>query len=612
MTLKQLRVLLALATSGLLAACGGGGSTLPADTPVAPTAATVVTGTVTGFGGVAIDGVSYGDQNAVVALDVDPRTEASGTLADVKLGQQVEAMSDAGGHLTKITVRAAVIGPVQTVDTTAGSFTVLGQTIKVVTSGDAKTVFDGIASLADLKAGDWVEVHGTIDADKHIVATRVEVKPAAGTAAVRAGGVVKDLSATTFKLGDLTIDYSNAVIKPDGATLANDQLVFVFSDALPVNGVLSAKAIRIAQLPALAGRRFCIGGLVTDASADGKSFKVNGISVDASSAELKGGPNPSFADIKNMTLVRVEGSLSGSGSTATVKATRVWILPASEQRAVLLTGQVTDFVSAANFKLLGVPVDATGAQFVGGTADALKQDAFVTIKGHVDGAKVKADTVRFNPPPRNVPFRLFGVVSGYDKAAGSFTLLGIPMKLDPGASFTGGTLDSFGNGSVVTVRGSFNGTVFVVTAVEFKPAAMTPVVYLSGTISGLNPATNPTQFMLNGATVKLTSTTQIVGGPLADGQRVEVTATLSGTDIVARRVEVQTPSATAFLRGPVADLKTDLKTFTVNGQTVDYSAATFVGGTASDLDNGRQVRVFGSIDAGIVKAAQVMLLPTMM
>jgi hypothetical protein len=611
MTLKQLRALVALATSGLLAACGGG-STTPVDAPVAPTAATVVTGTVTGFGGVAIDGVSYTNQNAAVALDVDPRSETAGTMADVKLGQQVEALADAGGNLTKITVRAAVIGPVESVNAATSSFQVLGQTIKVVTTGDAQTVFEGIASLADLKAGDWVEVHGTIDADKNVVATRVEVQPAAGVIRLRAGGIVKNLttsaSSTTFQLGSLTVDASQATIRPDGATLANDQLVFVYAEALPVNGVLAAKSIRVARLPMVDGRRFSIGGLVTDAAADGKTFKVNGISVDASSAELKGGQSPSFADIKNMVLVRVEGTLSGSGSALAVKATRVWILPASEQRGVLLTGQVTDFVSAASFKVLGVPVDASGAQFAGGTAADLKAGAFVTIKGRVSGDMVKADQVRFNPPPANVPVTLFGVVSNYNNTTGEFTLLGIPMKLDPAATFTGGTQADFADGAVVTVKGSFNSGAFIVTAVQFKPSAMTPLVYLSGTISNVSAA----GFTLNGATVKLTSATQIVGGPLANGQRVEVTGTLSGTDVVARKVEVQVPGATAMLRGPVADLKTDVKTFTVNGQRVDYSAATFVGGTAADLANGRQVRVTGTIDAGTVKATQVMLLPSMM
>jgi hypothetical protein len=611
--MRRLRGWLAALAAVTLAACGGGGSDTPAPSAPPPSAAApdmLVSGTVTGFGSLVIDGVTYDSSNVAVALDIDPRTETAGTQADLKLGQQVEAMADASGRLTKVTVRAAAVGPVESLNVAANSFKVVGQTVKVVASGEGKTVFEGATGLADLKVNDWVEVHGSIDADKNILATRVEVKPAAGEIKLRAGGLIKELNTTakTFKLGDLTVNYTNAVIKPDNATLANDVLVFVFSDALPANNVLTARSLRVMQVPTLEGRRFSIGGLVTDAAADGKKFKVNGIQVDATDAELKGGQNPSFADIKNMALVRVEGTLSGSGSTLTVKATRVWIIPASEQRRVILTGQVSDFVSAANFKLRGVSVDADQASFRGGVKADLKDGAFVMIKGRIDGAKVIADEVSFNTPPRDVSFKLFGTVSDYNAGTGEFKLLGIPMKLDAAARFEGGAKADFGNGDVVEVKGSFNGTVFVVTEVEFKPGAFTPVVYLSGTISNVSA----TGFTLNGATVKINAGTEIENGPLANGQRVEVVATLSNGELTARKVEVQVAGATASLRGPVAELDTTAKTFTVNGQKVDYATASFRGGAATDLANGKQVRVFGAINAGVVKASQVWLLPSMM
>src|SRR5512134_143553 len=165
---------------------GGGPSSGAPVAPIDPVAApAMASGTVTGFARtVAVDGVDYdAAADVTVSMDVDPRAESAGTMADVKLGQQVDVLLDASGQVTKVFVRATAIGPVESVAAT--SFKVLGQTIKVVTAGDARTVFEGVDDLAKLKIGDWVEVHGTLDAESSVVATRVEVKPAAGETKVR-------------------------------------------------------------------------------------------------------------------------------------------------------------------------------------------------------------------------------------------------------------------------------------------------------------------------------------------------------------------------------------------------------------------------------------------
>jgi hypothetical protein len=596
--LKLSRFLCAGALAALLAACGGGSPT----TPPPATDQVTVSGTVTGLGTAAIDGVNYDDGQAVVALDVDPRAETPATLADLKIGMQVEgAVRD--GRLTKVFVRATAIGPVESIDLAAATFKVVGQTVKVIMSGDGRTMFEGATGLADLKVGDWVEVHGTIDADKNILATRVEVESPTGEIKVRAGGIATNVddTAKTFKLGDLTVDYKNAVIRPEGARIENDVLVFVFSDQLPVGDTLTAKAVRVAK-PSLDRRRFVVGGLVTDAGADGKTFRVNGIAVDASDAELKGGQNPTFADIRNMALVRVEGTLSGTGGAVVLKATRVWIIPASEQRRIVLAGQVTDFVSAASFRVRGTPIDADTATFRNGSKDDLDNGAFVLVKGRIDGDVVRADEVIFGVPPKDVAFRLLGVVKDFDPAAKTFTLLGIPMRLADAAKFEGGTPADFGNGDLVEVKGAFDGIAFVVAEVRFL-SALQPAIFAEGVIANVTA----TSFELNGATFKLTSTTRIVNGPLANGQRVEVVAHWVGGEAVADRVEVQVPGASARLMGPIADFvsKADFK---VQGVTVDASAATFEGGTEADLANGRFVRVVGALDAGTVRASNVKFL----
>lgn len=615
----------ALAVAALLAACGGEeapgsdstsstssaptGSGAPTD-PSAPAQASTVSGTVTGFATtVAVDGVDYsGRADVAVALDIDPRAETAATMADVKLGQQVEVALDESGMATKLFVRATAIGPVDSVDVTGGSFKVLGQTIKVVTTGDAKTIFEGIDDLSKLKAGDWVEVHGTLDATASVVATRVEVKPAAGEIKVRAGGLVKgvDANAKTFKLGDLTVSYGNATIKPDGAKIENDIFVFVYSDQLPAAGKLTAKAIRVMKMPTLEGRRLHIGGLVTEAVKDGK-FKVNGLAVDATKAEIKGGQDATIASITLLALVRVEGTLAITANGPVLNATRVWVIPASEQRRVHLTGQVTDFVDATKpFKVRGVPVKVGATtSYKGGKAEDLKMGAFVAIAGRIDKDMVAADEVRFGTPPLGMEFKLFGVVSGYNAATGEFKLLGISMKLAPNAVFEGGVKADFSNDDLVEVKGAFDGTVFVVSKVEFKSAVITPSIYLEGAISNVAA----TGFTLNGATVKIDANTVIKNGPLANGQRVEVRAQLVGADVVAREVEVQVASVSARLLGPISDVKPADKTFVVRGQLVTWSATTvFKNGAAADLSNGDLVKVEATIAAGKVNATTITFL----
>ena len=603
--MKIVQYVFTAALAASLAACGGGGDK---SQPAAPDTSAAISGTVTGFGGMAsggvvVDGVAYDDSNALIALDIDPRAETPATTGALKIGQQVEAMSS-DGRLTKVLVRATAMGPVQSVDLMASSFKVVGQTVKVVTTGEGRTLFEGVTDLAGLKVNDWVEVHGTIDVDKNIVATRVEVKSAMGTVAVRAGGIVKEHNGTarTFKLGELTVSYANATIKPDGAVIANDVLVFVYSDTLPAGNTLAAKAVRVVN-PTLEGRKFVLGGLVTDYVSI-SNFRVMGVKVDASAAEIKGGQGASAADIRNMALVRVEGAISGAGGVVVLKAARVWIIPASEMRRVVLAGQVTDFASAASFKVRGVPVNADMAEFKRGAKTDLANGAFVLIKGRIDGTVIKADEVIFDTPPRNVSFRLFGVVANYDAAAKTFTLLGIPMKLDAAATFRNGVAADFSNGDLVEVRGMFDGTVFVVTEVEFKPSALAPLVYLTGVLSDVTA----TSFKLNGATVKIDAMTRIEGGPLVNGQYVEVKAALVAGELIAREIEVQVAGAQAVVYGTITDF-VSAANFKVNAQSIDASAAMFRGGTAADLANGKRVKVMGALSGGKIMASVVQFLP---
>src|SRR6185295_6785571 len=153
---------------------GGGsiGTAAPAAAPAAPSTL-AVSGTITGFGSVIIDGVHYDDSTTTVAIDTDPAAPSAGTLSDLKLGMRVEAKVH-DGKLDDVVIHASLVGPIATIDAANTRFTIYGQTVQVATGGASPTVFEGVATFAGLAAGDRVEVHGTVDANKTVVATRIE------------------------------------------------------------------------------------------------------------------------------------------------------------------------------------------------------------------------------------------------------------------------------------------------------------------------------------------------------------------------------------------------------------------------------------------------------
>ena len=599
------------------AACGGSSSsTASSSTPSA------VSGTITGFGSVIVDQVEYDDSTATVVRDDDPANPTPVTVDALRLGQQVN-LSLRDGQCTSAFIEATVIGTIDkgsinpndtgTTNTVADSFTVLGQTVVFTPSGAGATVFAGITDSTQLADGQIVEVHGTLGTGGTVAATRIEVLPATGTTALRVSGIVANATAKTFTLGTLTVDYSQATLVPSTATISNGEKVFVFANQLPTgtapNLTLVAKSIRVASA-IFASRPLRIGGLVTTVTpVSGQAipnFTLDGFSVDASKATLNG--SATAADLTVNALVVVEGTFSNG----VLVATSISITPASSGREVMLSGQVSSYVSQSSFVVRGTTVDATNATFKNGTASQLANGAFVLVRGHLSPAAVVADEVIFENPPANQKFHLDGAVSDYASTASppTFSLLGISMQLDPSVTFVGGSASDLKDGALVEVTGTFTGTVFDVTEVEFLGVPV-PTVYLTGTLSGLTGTSGaPTGFTLNNATVTITASTIIQNGPLSDGQVVEVTGQLdtASGDVVAQRITVLSRDAVQLF-GPITAF-TSASNFTVDGQTVDASSATFLPSSmsASDLAVGKVVRVDGTLSSGVVKASEVVFL----
>ena len=610
----------AIASAGMLIACGGGGgadtgSAGTSSTPADTSSALSVNGTITGFGSVIIDGQRFDDSATNVSVDTNPAAPVSATLTDLKLGMQVEGKVKAG-VLTDVVVHASARGTVGAVNVPASSFTVFQQTVTVVTTGATPTLFEGVSGLAALMPSDVVEVHGTVDANKQIVATRVERKaPTDVAGGVRLNGQVTALnaSAKTFKLGDLSVDFSAATVLPASKTLADGQMVAVYANTAPAVGstVLLAKGVKIAG--ADEGSAFDIGGRIM-AFASLADFTVSGIRIDASTATFDGG---TAADLALGVAVAAEGKVTAG----VLKASKLRVLKTALDVNASLAGTITDFVTSASFKLRGAPVDASAATFTGGTAADLGNGANIKVTGKVKGDLLKADTVAFSvAPPAAGPTKLKGEVRNLDPRAGTFHFLGVNLVLGAGVEYVRGSASDLANGKRVEITGTPATATAVtepntslptlkVSKIEFLGELAPQASIVGGRVGDF--ATGG--FKLPGVAVLISSATTFSGGVLADmanGVDVLVTGVWDAQKqaLVASMIEVRKPSPTATgvaVAGPITDF-TSAAAFRIGQQKVDASAAIFVGGTVADLANGKAVEAAGVI-AGAEGARYVKL-----
>ncbi|MEI7466483.1 MAG: DUF5666 domain-containing protein, partial [Burkholderiales bacterium] len=491
-------------------------------------------------------------------------------------------------------------------------FSVYGQTVKVLTTGATPTVFEGAANLAALAVGDIVEVHGSVDASKAVTASRVERKPRSDAdAGVRLGGVIASLNtaAKTFKLNDMSIDYSAATLLPDGVVLANGQLFTAFGTTPPVAGVgFKPKTVKVIKTGD--GAVLEIGGRIMLFTSLG-DFTVSGLRIDASAATFEGGV---AGDLAPGVIVSVKGTVVDG----VLKVTQVRVLKSSTDVAASLNGQVTEFVSAGSFKLRGTVVDASAATvtFSGGSASDLGNGAWLLVKGKVSGDVLKADSVEFQSPPAAKPVTLKGEIRDLDLKGGSFKFLGVTLKFGSTVAITGGDLAGLVNGKRVEITGTpgADGVVLVTKITVLADLTPQPSV-LGGRVSDF---ANNSFKLPGGVLVTVNNATVFEGGTLADlANGVEVlakglvngqTKTLTATWIQVRKPDI----SNVRVAGAVSDF-VSVFDFRVGGQRIYNNGATYKDGVAGDLANGRVLEVTGAIVADsagnkVVKATEVRFL----
>ena len=318
MNINRKIIYIAALTALGLTACGGGGS--GDSSSGTGSQANTVTGVITGFGSVFVDGVKYETDNA--SFNVDGVSASEDDLAVgmvVTLTGTVNA-DGSTGFANSIVFEHEVEGVViannylsdQTLD-------IMGQTIIV----DDSTIFEskiaGVTTIDQIAVDNIVEVSGYPTGNGTIHATRLEVKKQSKEIddTLEVKGVVSNLdtSAQTFTLGSLTVDYSTAIL--DDITNLSDGLYVEVESTQALNGTtLIASEIELEDDGAMDysgddGEEMEFEGIVASVGDD-NSFVVNGQTVHYNNAtEFEYGD---LSDLVVDTKVKVEGEFNADGN----------------------------------------------------------------------------------------------------------------------------------------------------------------------------------------------------------------------------------------------------------------------------------------------------------
>lgn len=318
MNLSRTLISFVIATHLSLAGCGGGGGGGIASTGgsggIGGTGVTS-TGTIDGFGSIFVNGVEYETTDSLVSLDGVTSTED-----ELRLGMVVTVrgtVNDDGktGSADQVIFDDEVQGPVAAIEIGLDGDTLLVTVLGVsVIAERNSTVFDGV-TFDSLAVGDLVEVSGFVENNQRLRATRIEKKSrfVAGASEVELKGIVSARTDTTFTLNTFVVDYSTA----DLSEVAGGRVVDGMQ--VEVHGTLTDNVIsatRIEEEDDLTDDfddedKISLQGAITS-FVDRSNFSVNGIAIDASSAELE----PAQLLLANGVVVEVSGLWRGTNLKA--------------------------------------------------------------------------------------------------------------------------------------------------------------------------------------------------------------------------------------------------------------------------------------------------------
>ena len=381
-----------------LSACGGGGGGADTKTgfggtgdPNAPADALLASGPLSAVGVAAIAATGLDDRASIIFVN----TQGGQPFTSLKLGMVAEAAgtippastSTTAGTATNINVQSAAVGPVSAVDLVNQRLSVLSLTVQI----DQNTIFEGVNSLANLGTGNRVEVYGLPQPEsKAVLATRViALAPNAGAPA-EVVGIATNITAFQFIVQGIAVSTAgvSSVTTPTGTVPGTTSIIE--NTRVRVIGAYSANTNSLAATQIIAGipatrtdnAIIVLDGVVQSALANGR-FRLNDTDVETSVG------NAATATVGSRVQVK------GRKTAGVLMATDFRRIAVGERIQYLVQGDVTNFVSTANFTVRGESINATTATFVGGSAANLANGRTVRIKAQSISGRLEAIEVSF-------------------------------------------------------------------------------------------------------------------------------------------------------------------------------------------------------------------------
>lgn len=370
------------AATGLLllaAGCGGGGSSGTGGTGQYASGpgtggtgypgffAIQVSGSISGFGSVIVNGVRFDDSLAAVRI-----SGQSASPAQLGLGMSVSVSGTATATSASSAVTSAVATSIETWSIAQGVVTAKtphGITVAgMVIASDAVTVFPGTTSFAALAVGDTVQVWGNPLNASYTgwLATRIE--PASASAPVISSGPVGGKSSALTLNGFSLSGATSGLAVGRAATLLGTATGAALS-------VSSVHLLDAAPLVA-SGTQLEQEGAITSVTSS-TLFKIGNYPVDAGGAVVKPtGMAPALS-----MRVEVDGVWNG---TALV-AKSVEYKTQTELQSVELESTITAFTSLSDFVVRGLLCDASSLTSV---ANGQLSELKVGVKIHLRGVNM--------------------------------------------------------------------------------------------------------------------------------------------------------------------------------------------------------------------------------
>ena len=451
--------------------CGGSDSVNEAPPPSDDTTGMIVSGPITGFGSVIVNGTEFQTDSASVSMD-----DEAGALSDLRVGMVVSVTGvmeiDSGiAYAEQIRFNDDAEGPISSIDHGNGSFVVLGKTVLV----DELTEMEN-GSFESLGEGNMVQVSGLWRNEERVQATHIRriANEWQNGMTMEVKGEIADLDIGQhrFRIGTQWFDYSQAALELGDVDIANGLYVEASCDHAPGDGDMILDRVQLRDRDRDRDRDHqcdsdCdteIEGYITS-FVSATEFEVDGqpVTTTDEAVYVNGTADTLAVDVK----VKVDGAIDDNG---VLVATRiVFRLP-----SLIEIDADVEALDADNgtITLLGIVVTTTsdtmyhdhsaaGALDFG--FDDLVVGVRVEVRAYKDGDSIFATRVQRDDPDDSVTLKaLVETVARPD-----ITLLGIVVTADDSTVFQNVSkeiidADEFFGlvaiDSIVKAEGTWNGT----------------------------------------------------------------------------------------------------------------------------------------------------------